>query len=172
MRKTFFLTLSAMLSALGVVILLLGGLLDVLDMSAAVLASFIILFAHREMPRPAGALVFGVTALLSFLLLPNRTAALFYLAFAGWYPLVKYRLDHLPRPLSAVLKLLLFNVALAAVFLALFYLLSAPAEATHIYLLMFLVGNVAFVLYDILLARVYLIYAARWRARVQRLLYK
>ena len=48
MKKTTRITLCALLAALGVVILYLGALVNVLDISVSILASFLILFCVAE----------------------------------------------------------------------------------------------------------------------------
>ena len=51
------LALSSVLGALGTVLLLLGSLVEVLDLSVAALASLLVLFAPRELPRPYAVLL-------------------------------------------------------------------------------------------------------------------
>ena len=82
-RATRRLAVSAMLAALGVVLLWLGALVEVLDLSVAVLASMLAVFAVIEMGRRYAVLVYVVTALLSLLLLPVKTSALVYAVFAA-----------------------------------------------------------------------------------------
>ncbi len=168
------LALSSVLGALGTVLLLLGSLVEVLDLSVAALASLLVLFAHRELPRPYAVLLYAVTSVLSLLLRPFGTAVWLYVAFAGWYPMVKYHLDHFRRPLGWVCKLLLFYTLAAAgtaVAAAVFQLpiLSYP----WLFLVsMGLVGGAVFVLYDILLSRLAVLCAAKLRMRIQRFLYR
>ena len=71
-RATRRLAVSAMLAALGVVLLWLGALVEVLDLSMAAIASMLAVFAVIEMSRRYAILVYAVTALLSLLLLPVR----------------------------------------------------------------------------------------------------
>lgn len=171
MRKTLPLTLSAMLTALGVVLLWLGGLIEVLDLSVAAVVALFVFFAHRELPRPCAYMIYLGTSLLSVLLLPVKGAAIFYAAFAGWYPMLKYHLDHLPSLPAWCLKLLVLNATAALLLFGGSFLLMLPLEALEFYLFVFAAGNFSFVLYDILLGRLLILYAARLRPRVQRFLY-
>lgn len=172
MRKTLPLTLSAMLTALGVVLLWLGGLIEVFDLTVAAIVALFVLFAHRELPRSCAYMIYLGTSLLGLLLLPAKTAAMVYAAFVGWYPIAKYHLDHLPRLFSWLLKMLIFNIAVALMLLASVFVFGLPNEGLPVYLVIFAAGNLSFVLYDILLNRLYILYAARLRARVQRILHK
>ena len=94
-KRTKYLTVSAMLSALGVIFLALGAFIEVLDITTAVLASMLCIYAVIEM---SGAYPWGiwvVTSILSLLLLPIKTPALFYALFAGFYPILKEKLERL-----------------------------------------------------------------------------
>ena len=64
--------LCAVLSALGVVLLYLGSFIEVLDLSVALLASLAIVVLVIERGGAYPMMTYGVTALLSLLLLPNK----------------------------------------------------------------------------------------------------
>lgn len=166
MRGTRALTLSAVLSALGVVLLTLGSLVQVLDLTMAVLASFFVIFAVIEMGGKYPYLVYAVTALLAMLLCPQKTAALVYLCFAGYYPIIKAALErYLPRLWAWVIKILIFNAGLAvALLLAIKLFATFTVPATWYYFLLPLLTPV-FVLYDIALSRVITAYLLKWRQR-------
>ena len=104
---------SSVLSALGVVMLYLGSMVEVLDMSMAVIASLICVFAVIEYGKGYPWLIFSVTAILSVLLLPIKTPAVMYAVFFGYYPIIKEKLERLPRVVSWILKEVIFNVAFA-----------------------------------------------------------
>ena len=82
-------TVCAMLSALGVVLLLIGSFVEVMDLSAAAIASLLCVFAVIEYGGASPWLIFAVTSVLSMVLLPTKTPALMYLAFFGYYPIIK-----------------------------------------------------------------------------------
>ena len=165
-KGTRALTVSAILCALGVILLALGSLLQILDITMAALASFLVIFAVIEMGGKYPFLIYAVTALLSMLLVPYKTAPLMYLCFAGYYPLLKATLEgHLPKLWAWVLKIVVFNAALAlTLFLAIkmFSAFTVP-EVWYYYLLP--VCSVVFVIYDIALTRVITAYLLRWRQR-------
>ena len=75
MRNTKKIALSGILSAMGAVIIFLGGLLGVLDISAACIASFIVLFCAAEMGQLYALLVYAAIAVLSFLICGNNIFA-------------------------------------------------------------------------------------------------
>jgi len=113
-KRTKYLTVSAMLAALGVIILMLGSLIDVLDVSVAVLASLLTVYAVIEMGGAYPWLIWLVTSVLSMVLLPQKTPALFYACFAGFYPIIKEKLEKLKRPIALLLKIVVFHLCLGA----------------------------------------------------------
>ena len=172
MKRTLPLTLSAMLVALGVVFFWLAGIIEMLDLTVAAIVAVFVFFVYRELPRGYAYMLYAATSLLSLLLLPAKTAPFIYAAFVGWYPIAKYHLDHLPRLFSWILKLVIFNIAIVFLLFASVALLGLPNEGIAVYAVTVAAGNLSFVLYDILLGRLLLLYAARLRARVNRFLHK
>ena len=109
------LTMCAMLSALGVILLYIGSIIDVLDISMAVLASLACIIAVIEYGKSAPWAIYGVTTVLSLILLPNKTPAVFYAVFFGFYPILKEKLERKPKLVCWMLKELVFNVCLAII---------------------------------------------------------
>ena len=165
-KGTRALTVSAVLCALGVIFLALGSLLQVLDLSMAAVASFLIIFAVIELGGKYPFLIYAVTAVLSMLLVPYKTAALAYLCFAGYYPMLKALLEgHLPRFWGWVLKILIFNAGLAlALFLAFRFFAGFEITSAWYYWLL-PACSLVFVVYDIALTRLIGAYIYKWRAR-------
>ena len=166
LKGTRALTVSAILCALGVILLALGSLVQVLDITMAALASFLVIFAVIEIGGKYPVLIYAVTALLSVLLVPYKTAPLLYLCFAGYYPLLKAVLEgRLPRVWAWVLKVLLFNAALALTLVLAIKLFAEFAVPAVWYYYLLPLCSVVFVIYDIALTRVITMYLLRWRHR-------
>ena len=167
MKKAKKIAVSAILSSLGVLMLYLGSVIELFDLTMAALASLIIIFAVIEMGGSVPWLIYGVTSLLSMLLLPNKFIALMYLLFAGTYPIFKEKFERLHPVVSWVLKLSLFNTALIVVVLTSKYLLHIPDTGVDFEWLVFLVGNATFVLYDFAVTRIITLYLLKIRAKLK-----
>lgn len=166
-KTTRRLAAAALMAALGTALLTVGAFVDVLDLTAAALASLTVVFAVIELRGPYPYMIYAVTALLSILLLPVKTPGLVYALFAGYYPVVKAVFErHFPRPVAWLFKILLFNAALAlAVFLVVrFFMAPGTVERWHYWLL--LIGTPVFILYDLALTRLITAYLLRWRRRL------
>ena len=165
-KGTRALTVSAVLCVLGVILLALGSLLQVLDLTMAAMASFLVIFAVIELGGKYPFLIYAVTAVLGILLVPYKTAALVYLCFAGYYPLLKALFERrLPKLWGWVLKVLVFNAALALMLFLAFKLFSAFEITSKWYYLALPVCSVVFVVYDIALTRLITAYVFKWRSR-------
>lgn len=167
--KTKKLTVCAMLSALGVVLLWFGSVIEIVDISMAVIASLLCVLAVIEYGGGAPWSVFGVTALLSLLLLPQKTPAVLYVFFFGYYPILKEKLEKKPRAVAWLLKEAVFNVALALMLVASrFLLLSGSIEIKSMvlyYAALVLLAEIAFPIYDLALTRLISFYLYRLRKK-------
>ncbi len=160
------LAVCAVLSALGVVVIWLGSIISVMDLSMAVIASLFSVIAVIEYGKGAPWLVYAVTAILSMLILPEKTGAFLYLCFFGYYPIIKEKLEQLKRPVAWLLKELIFNVFLALSLIASKFLFSANAsEPVILYVIYALLFEIVFPLYDIALTRLITFYIRKLRSR-------
>ena len=175
-KETGRLTAAAVLTALSVVVLAVGSLVEVLDLSMAAIASLAVVFAVIELRGKYPYLVFAATSVLAILLLPGKTPALFYALFAGYYPLLKLVFEkHFSRPVSWVFKILSFLAAAALiVFLAIKLFTVSPLPSLpspFMYVAVGLLLTAVFVVYDIALTRLITFYL--WRlSRHFRFLHK
>ena len=158
------LALGGVLAALAVVLLLLGGVIPIGTYIAPMLASLPLIVLLAELPKGLCLGWYAIVAILGVMLCPDKETA-FVFVFLGWYPIARPALDRLPRLPRIAAKLLVFNLAVAALYalLILVFRLEAlvqEAKETGLVLLLVLLvlGNVTFLLYDILLNRLTVLY--------------
>lgn len=182
-QKTKRLTVSALLCALGAVMLCCGRLFDgSLDLTMAALASLITVWAAEELGGWYPWLIWLVTALLALVLMPFNTAAWEYLLFAGVYPMLRVLLEKVPLVLRLIVKPVIFNAVIALGVLILWQLLFPTAQSYPAALGAFLGGqgahwgyslavwitaNGAFVLYDFAIGRFIAAYRINLRKRLK-----
>ncbi len=155
-----------MLSALGVVLLYLGSLIEIIDLSMAVIASLFCVFAVIEYGKSAPWLVFGVTAILSLVLVPSKLPAIMYTLFFGYYPILKEKFEKMKTVTSWVCKEIVFNIALALILVIAKFILLATADIPFmLYLIAVVLCEAVFVIYDIALSRLISFYVYRLRSR-------
>ena len=155
-----------MLSALGVILLYVGSVIQVADLSMAVLASLLCVFAVIEYGKTAPWLVFGVTSVLSLVLLPQKTPAVVYTLFFGFYPILKERFEKFDRVRCIVFKELVFNAALIVILLAMKFLFLEFADIPFmLYLIAIVLCEAVFLVYDFALTRLISLYVYKLRKR-------
>ena len=157
-----------MLAALGVVLLYIGSVIEVLDISIAVIVSLFCVFAVIEYGKAAPWMVFAVTSVLSAVLLPNKTPALMYALFFGYYPILKEKYEKKRTLIAWTLKEITFNIALVAVlFFGKNLVLGDVSIPIPLYIIAVVVLEVVFVLYDFALTKLITYYLVSLRKRLR-----
>ncbi len=165
-KSTRYLAISAVLCALGVILLAVGSLLQVLDLSMAALASLLVIFAVIELGGKYPYLIYVVTSVLALLIVPQKTAPLAYVCFGGFYPIIKAKLEGKLSAVPAwIVKVLIFNAGLAVAVLISFKLFAAFEVSNTVYYWLLPLCTVVFVLYDMALTKLITAYLTRWRHR-------
>ena len=163
MKKTKKLTVSSLMVATGVVILYFASLFSALDLSISLLASLIILIVQIELGIKYSLSVYAATSLISLLILPQKYIALMYLFFCGIYPIIRVYITRLGKIFAPIIKLLYFGGALTVVVLASKFLFTAEVYEGYMLLFFYIVCFVAFILCDMLIGKLALLYNIRLR---------
>lgn len=174
MRKTKAkqMALCGLLGALAVVVMMLGGIIPVATFCCPVMAALLMVPVLYECGGRLALTWYGAVSLLCCLLGPDKEAAAIYV-FLGWYPVVKGSVDRLGRFVRTATKLLIFNGATFLMYSLLLHVFgleglqqefSAISAAMMVVLL--IMGNITFFLFDALLPRMALLYAVRLRKRL------
>ena len=177
-KKSHTVALCGIFGALALTVMLLGNLLPLATYLSPMLAGLLVLPVVCEAGRGTGWLFYTGIALLSLLLLADKEAAILFCAFLGYYPLAKFSLEKLPRPLRILLKAALFNTAVIAAYRLMLHLFGMAAlqqefaAMTGGWLAALLVlANVTFWMYDLAVARVFALYIRVLRPRIQKALH-
>ena len=155
------------MSALAVVIMELGALLEIADLTGAMIASILIWFLQIEFSASIAISSFLVTSLLSFLILPSKLPFFYFTLLYGWYPPLKFFLEK--RKVKQYLKTIIkFTVWLIAVTIEEILARNVLGYIQSAWLTAIIVGAtfVSYLLYDILLTRIALIYQYKWRKHI------
>ena len=164
------LTVSAMLCALGVLILALGAVIEVIDLSVAVIASLLCVYAVIEIGGAYPWLIWIVTSLVSLLLLPAKTPVVFYTLLAGYYPILKEKIERLPMLLSYLIKwgvATLSSLSIYAVSVLFMPTLLEGFEAWWLLLLLYVAMIFVFFMYDFALSSLITFYFRRLQKRMR-----
>ena len=173
MRKTKRVTLSAMMVALSVVMMVVGAVLDVLDLSACALASLVMVFSYIELGSPYTFLIWICTTVISGIVFPASLVWVEYFTVFGIYPILKAYIERLPRVFWWPVKLAYINAVIWILIYFADLIFGTPLlEGDTIWLqaAMYLLINVAFVMYDVFITVMVRFYFDRLRHRFSRFL--
>ena len=166
----FRLSLSALMAALGTVLMLSSNLIPVLTYVAPMLASLTLIPVLTEFGKKYAWMTWGVTAGLALLLCADREAAFFYL-FIGWYPILKPKLDGIPsRPVRILSKLALFTLVFVLLFVLLTFVMGLEDMKSEMLLsiVVYAMLVATMLLYDRVYERMALLYERRLRNKLIR----
>ena len=181
--QTKRLTVCALLSALAVVVLGLGAIIQIMDITLTMVASFVILLIFWCYGKRYAFMSFGVTGILSLILMPQSFAPWMFLGLFGYYPMVKTSMDRLSKIPRVLLKAALLTIVLG-VYLVIFYFFTMqgsgslqdvvlmafgePGDGQWMGWAILFLSYVMFFCYDILIDRLLIIYRYKWQARVEK----
>ncbi len=163
------------MAALSLVILLMT-VVPITEISLAALAGIVGMPVVVEVGRKYGLLTYAMVSLLALILVPTVEGKALYIAFFGYYPVLKAALENRRLPLAAEwgIKLAVFNAATVACYLVMLTFLELPADSftiggVSLPWVFLLAGNAVFFLYDRCLTGLLTRYLQSWQPRVRRL---
>lgn len=168
--------LCGIIAALSVTVMFLTGLIPVATLALPAVAGCFLIPIVGEIGVPWGFGVYAVCAALSFLIAPDREAALCYLLFFGYYPVLTAIFGRVKNKIvRLILKLLLFNCAAVLEAVLTVYVLGIPWESMEFLgnagiPVLLLMANVMFLLYDRALGGLIVLYFRKFSRQVRRLL--
>ncbi len=175
-KKSSQVAVGGMASALCMLLMFMTGMIPFATFALPALAGIVLIVVVVEMGRSTAAMVYGAVSLLSLFMCPDKEAAMMFIGFFGFYPIVKGLLDRIRfRPLRAISKFAVFNAALVAsywIIINLFGIADIMEEmgafGEFTLLITWLMGCWIFIMFDIALGRIHWAYENVLRYRFFR----
>lgn len=142
--------LSAVFSALVVVMILLGTFIDVLDITAAAISCLVVYIVQLEAQGKYPFLVYLTSSVLSLIFIPLSTATLYFIGFFGYYPIIKLLLIKKNKKVRKLICAFIFNVATIILFLMFKAVFALQNEPLGMYIALLITVNVFFLCFDYL----------------------
>ena len=141
---------------------------------ALMFATGMIPFSYYALPALAGLVLIAVVSLLSVFVVPIKEAALLFIAFFGYYPILQETFAKIrPKALSWVVRLVIFNAAVVAaywVIVNVFGITEILEEfgdfGKYSVLVLLAFANVFFVIYDGAVKNITLAYRNWFRPKI------
>lgn len=172
-NNTKNLAFCSVISALSLVMMFLTGLIPVGTYAFPCIAGILLCIVVIESGYIFAFTTYFVVAVMSALFVADKEAALYYIAFLGYYPVLKGLVERIRvKVVSWLLKFALFNISVTGAFFVSITLLSVPKESFELFGVylpwVFLVlGNVVFAVYDLCLTRAISEYVVKWRKKLK-----
>lgn len=155
--KSLRVALGGIVAALCIVIMFLTGVLPALYIAAPMAAGLLMIILVEEVSVGWAWLTYLAVSLLSLIVTFDKEAALMFILFFGYYPMLRLNLEKIrAKTLKTLCKYAVFNLFLALDFVMTVYVLGLPTfEDTGpvMFVLLLLGFNLIFHFYDRVLSR-------------------
>ena len=162
--------LGGIVASLCIVLMFMSGVMPVLYIAAPMMAGMLMIILAEEVSVPWAWLTYTAVSLLSMIISFDKEAALMFVLFFGYYPILRPSLTKIRlRTARLLCKLVLYNLFLAADVLTTIYVLGLPSFDDYSRAMMITLGvlaNLLFLSYDLLLSRMRWFYRKYFVRRV------
>jgi hypothetical protein len=171
-KKVVSIAFCGVVSALCLVVLMLSGLIRIATIALPALAGIFFIPIVIEVGIKWAVCAYAAVSALSFFVVTDREAMLIFVLFFGYYPILKAPLDRIRSKLARwLVKLAVFNGAAIGEYFLAVKILMIPQEEYQIggfsiLGILLLLANLVFILYDILLERLIVLYCNRFRGNL------
>lgn len=169
MEHTKKIALSGIITALSIVLMFLTTIIPFGTYALAAVAGVLTILVVIECGTTFAFCVFGAVAVLAALLVPDKVSVLAYIAFLGYYPIIKQFIEKInKRYVQYIIKFLVTNVALVIAFLIGTYLLDIPMDLFEqwgyiVFPILIILANAVFFIYDVALTALISVYVFKYR---------
>ena len=145
--------LCGMTAALGVVLMILGALLELGMYVCPMFVGLCLIPIGNRWGVKYQLVLWAAIGLLCLMLVSNLEQNLMFLGFFGWYPALRPRLQRLPALPRLLVKLALFNAIVIAIEALLVLVVAPEIMGAALTAVLLILGNITFLLYDFAIPR-------------------
>lgn len=172
-KKTFNIALCGLISALGVVIMMITAIIPTTTYAMPAMASLLLTVIVIETDKKWALASYFVVSVLSLLLVPDKESVAFYILFFGYYPIYKQIIESKIKHLwlQWLLKILVFSISAIIIYFIAILILGMPADEFTVFginvpLLFLIAGIAVFIIFDRAMTRVIVAYVIKLRKKL------
>lgn len=174
MKQSSKCAIGGIVAALSLVLMISIAVVPFLTYALPAAAGALMVFAVIEIGKSWAFGIYATVAILGIFLVPEKEVAVMYLAFFGYYPILKSIIESkFNCVVEWILKILSFVVTMTVSYYLMIKLMGVTIDEFDTYgywaIPMLLgLGTFAFILYDIALTKIVYIYNVKWRKHFKR----
>ncbi len=174
MKQSSKCAIGGIVAALSLVLMISVAVIPFMTYALPAVAGALMVFVVTEINKKWAVGVYACVAILGIFLVPDKEVAVMYLAFFGYYPILKAVIEaKLSAAVGWVLKILSFLVTIVIAYFLMIKLMGLTIDEMDTFGVMAIplllgMGTFAFIFYDIALSKLVLIYSLRWRKYFKR----
>ena len=174
MKQSSKCAIGGIVSALSLVLMISVAVIPFLTYALPAVAGTLIIFIVCEIDKKWAFGVYCTVAILGMLLVPDKEVAVMYLAFFGYYPILKALIESkFPLVIEWIIKVGAFAATMAGSYFLMIKFMGVTIDETEewgmmAYPILLGMGTFAFVLYDIALTKMITLYIKKWQKHFKR----
>jgi len=172
MKNSFKIAFGGIISAFALILMLSTSLISFGTYAFPCLSGMLLVAIVIEFGTKWAYTAYVAVSLLSLFMAGDKEAVIYFIAFFGFYPILKSTLEKIKHSsLQYVVKYIIFNVCIISAFYAGKFILMIPDEeftlfGVYIPWIFLIIANIFFILYDRCVTVMVLNYVHRIRNRI------
>lgn len=172
MKNSFKISFCGIISAFALILMLSTGLISFGTYAFPCFSGMLLVAIVIEFSAKWAYSAYGAVSLLSLFMAGDKEAVIYFIAFFGFYPILKSSLEKIKsKPLQYIVKYAIFNLCIVSAFFVAKFVLMIPDEeftlfGVYIPWIFLIIANIFFILYDRCVTVMVLNYVHRIRNKI------
>ena len=179
MRESYKTTICGVTASLALVLMLLTYVNPFLTYTSPPFAGVLLILIMLEVGIGWAFGTYTAIGLLALFLLSDKEAAVMFIAFFGYYPMLRAKFEFIIKNkiIRYILELLIYNLSMAVSVVVSMFVFAVDYDdfgdlGKIGFVILILLMNVIFILYDFLLSKLILAYRLSWQKKLRRIFQK
>ncbi len=174
MKQSSKCAVGGIVAALSLVLMISVAIIPFMTYALPALAGAFIVFVVIEIDKKWAVGVYAAVAILGIFLVPEKEVAVLYLAFFGYYPILKAVIEsETGTVVGWILKILTFEITMIVSYWLMIKFMGVTIDEMDefgVWAIPMLLGlgTFAFIMYDIAISKLIILYLKRWRKYFKR----
>ena len=173
--KSVKVAMGGILAALSVIFMFFTSIFPSMTYAAPAVCGALLMVSVIEISSWFSLIIYAVVGFLSIFLVADKEAAIMYLLFFGYYPIIKGTIEgKLSLIPSWICKYIIFNIGVIVSYFICSKFLGIEYDEIGNFgkmsvIILLIMGNIIFAIYDLALTRLVSVYLRHWQKYVKRL---